>query len=150
MVSVGSVRPGEVQADVAERALRRIKDYLARHPDEPADIEVIVEEGEPALVLPRAAVTLFAHVLGQLAEGRGVSVVPSQAELTTQQAADLINVSRPYLIGLLDDNKIPYRMVGRHRRITMSDLMAYKRQDDAQRREAADELSNLSEDLELY
>ena len=148
--AVGSVQPGEVESETAARALRRIKDYLARHPNQPGDIEVIVEHGEPALVLPRATVTLFAHILAQLAEGRGVSIVPSQAELTTQQAADLLNVSRPFLIGLLDKGRIPHRKVGRHRRITLSDLMEYKRLDDAERRKAADELSELSQELGLY
>ncbi|WP_211116337.1 excisionase family DNA-binding protein [Glycomyces buryatensis] len=136
-----------MDAEVAQRALRRIKDYLAKHPVEPGTIEVIVEHGEPSLVLPRPAVTLFAQILAQLAEGRGVSVIPSQAELTTQQAADLIGVSRPYLVGLLDDGTIPHRKVGRHRRVSLSDLLAYKRADDERRRHAADELGELGQEL---
>ncbi|WP_344969489.1 helix-turn-helix domain-containing protein [Streptosporangium fragile] len=83
--------------------------------------------GEEPLILPREAVSLLAYVLTQVAEGRGVSVVPSHAELTTQQAADLLNVSRPHLIGLLESGAIPYRMVGRHRRVAAEDLLAYRR-----------------------
>lgn len=144
---VSSVQPGDVDAEVAQRALRRIKDYLAKHPCEPEMIEVIVEHGEPALVLPRPAVTLFAQILAQLAEGRGVSVIPSQAEVTTQQAADLLGVSRPYVVGLLEEGAIAHRKVGRHRRILLSDLLTYKRVDDEKRRKAADEVGELGQEL---
>jgi excisionase family DNA binding protein len=150
VVAVSSVRPGEVEAEVAARALRRIKDFLVRHPDAPNEVEVLVESGGEALVLPRPALAMFAHILAQLAEGRGVSVVPSAAELTTQQAADLLNVSRPYLIDLLEQGRIPFRRVGRHRRVLFEDLLDYKRRDDAQRRATADELSALSQELGLY
>jgi excisionase family DNA binding protein len=147
---VSSVGPGEVEAEVAARALRRIKDFLARHPDGPDELEVLVEGGGEALVLPRPALGMFAQILAQLAEGRGVSVVPSAAELTTQQAADLLNVSRPYLIGLLESGKIPFRKIGRHRRIRFEDLLEFKRRDDAERRRAADDLGALSQELGLY
>lgn len=145
--SVSSVQPGDVDAEVAQRAVRRIKDYLAKHPVEPEMIEVLVEHGEPSLVLPRPAVALFAQILAQLAEGRGVSVIPSQAEVTTQQAADLLGVSRPYVVRLLEDGEIPHRKIGRHRRILLADLLDYKRVDDQQRRRAADELGELGEEL---
>jgi len=111
---------------------------------------MLVEGGDKdALVVPRPVVELIAHMLGQL-EGRGVSIIPSFAELTTQQAADMLNVSRPYLIKLLEDGKIPFHLVGRNRRITFQDLIEYKRRDDAQRRAAADELADLTQELGLY
>ncbi|HEV2634789.1 MAG TPA: helix-turn-helix domain-containing protein [Actinocrinis sp.] len=145
-----SVKPGEVDAERAERAHRRIKDYLQAHSQDSSDIEILVEGGgNDALVVPRAVVELVAHMLGQLAQGRGVSVIPSQAELSTQQAADMLNVSRPYLIGLLETGKIPFRTVGRHRRITFEDLAEYKRHDDLERRSAADDLADLAQDLGL-
>jgi excisionase family DNA binding protein len=93
---------------------------------------------------------MFAQILGLLGQGRGVQIMPREAELTTQQAADMLNVSRPYLIGLLESGKIPFRKVGRHRRIKFEALMAYKRQDDLERRGAADDLADLSEELGLY
>lgn len=144
-----SIEPGAIDAQVAARAVRRIKDYLMRFPGKEA-IPVAGELGdEDALILPREAVSLLAYILTQAAEGRGVSVIPSHAELTTQQAADMLNVSRPYLIGLLESGTIPYRMVGKHRRVTAEDLMEYKRRDDLKRRTTADDLVALGQELGL-
>lgn len=145
-----SLSPGSVSAADAARALRRIKDYLAAHPGGD-DVTVTGElAGDETLVLPRDVVTMLAYMLAQVAEGRGVTAMPSHAELTTSQAADLLNVSRPYLIGLLEAGDIPYRLVGRHRRIRFEELMSYKQRTDVEHRQAADDLIALSEELGLY
>jgi excisionase family DNA binding protein len=148
--SIGSINPGDVDAEVADRAARRINDYLEGHPDEDL-IEAIGEVGtEDALVIPRPTAVMFAQILDLLAQGRGVQIFPKEVELSTQQAAAMLNVSRPYLIGLLEAGRIPFRKVGRHRRIRFEDLMDYKRQDDLNRRVAADKLAELTEELDLY
>lgn len=145
-----SIDPGDVDAEVAGRAARRISDYLGSHPDEDL-IEALGEVGaEDALVIPRPTVVMLAQVLSLLESGHGVQIIPKDAELTTQQAADVLNVSRPYVIGLLESGQIPFRRVGRHRRITFEALMEYKRRDDLQRRAAADDLADLSQELGLY
>ncbi len=146
----GSINPGDVDAEVAERAARRIRDYLTSHPDDDL-VEVLGEIGDDdALVIPRVTAIMFAQILDLLGQGRGVQIMPREAELTTQQAADMLNVSRPYLISLLESGQIPFRRVGRHRRITFEALMEYKRRDDLERRAAADDLADLSEELGLY
>jgi excisionase family DNA binding protein len=76
--------------------------------------------------------------------------MPDSAELTTQQAADFLSVSRPYLIKLLESDEIPYRKVGTHRRIQFRDLHEYQSRDDLKRRRAADDLTGLTEELGLY
>ncbi|WP_228709098.1 helix-turn-helix domain-containing protein [Amycolatopsis keratiniphila] len=91
----------------------------------------------------------MARVLALVAAGESVAIVPSHAELTTQQAADLLNVSRPFLIGLLEAGRIEYRTVGKHRRVKASSLHDYLREDDHRRREAADELSALNQEMGL-
>lgn len=144
------VTPNECDTREAKRAVRRINDYLADHPgaDQPVRLNV---EGDPedVLVVPRAAVDLFAKILAHMAAGQMVNVIPVKAELTTQDAADLLNVSRPYLIRLLDEGKIPHHRVGNRRRVYFTDLMNYKRQDDAKRRAVVDELAKLSQELDL-
>jgi excisionase family DNA binding protein len=148
--SIGSIDPGDVDAEVAARAARRIEEYLDGHPEDDL-IEALREVGtEDALVIPRATAVMFAQILDLLAQGRGVQIFPKEVELSTQQSADMLNVSRPYLIGLLESGKISFRKVGRHRRIKFEDLMDYKRRDDLSRRTAADKLAELTEDLDLY
>jgi len=93
------VQPDEADVRAAATALGHVQNHLRRHPRHTRARLVVDDE---ALVLPRAALELLAQVLAHLAAGTAVAVVPTQAELTTQQAADLLNVSRPYLIGLLD------------------------------------------------
>lgn len=146
-VQVKRVQPGVIDAEVAGRAVRRVKDYLMRHPGQ-STIRVTGEHGaEDPLILPREAVSLLAFVLAQAAEGRGVTVIPSNAELTTQQAADMLSVSRPYLIKLLESGEIRFRLVGKHRRVTYEDLQDYRRRDDVERRSAADQLAELGQEL---
>jgi excisionase family DNA binding protein len=137
-------------AELAQRAARRLGDYLTTYPGvDPVTIHGELA-GDDALVVPREAAVLLAQVLGYLARDEGVTVMPDSAELTTQQAAEFLNVSRPYLIKLLETEKIPYRLVGTHRRIKFRDLRDYKNRDDLERRHAADELTQLSQDLGLY
>ncbi|MEV3875259.1 helix-turn-helix domain-containing protein [Streptomyces sp. NPDC002454] len=147
----GKLEPGAINAQDAERALRRLNNYLDRTRGSDEDIQVHLETGaqQDVLVLPRPAAEMFAALLAALASGKGVRVMPVDAELTSQQAADMLNVSRPYLIGLLDDGKIPYRRVGRHRRIRLEDIRNYLREDDQRRHDAANQLAQLGQDLGL-
>ncbi|GAA0819352.1 excisionase family DNA-binding protein [Streptosporangium amethystogenes subsp. fukuiense] len=146
-MTVAPIQPNSSDALAARDALRRVRGYLRRHPDSPARIPVVAEETREELVMPRVAVELLATILAHMAAGRGVSVVPAHAELTTQEAADLLNVSRPYLIGLLEAGEIEYRLVGTHRRVKLESLLDYRRKDDQRRREAADELSAATREL---
>lgn len=91
--------------------------------------------------IPESAVELLQLILVEIAKGNPVSVIPGSAELTTQQAADLLNVSRPYLIDLLEKGEIPHRKVGTHRRVRYEDVRNYKECIDAARRRVLDELT---------
>jgi excisionase family DNA binding protein len=141
------IRPGQVDAELVRRAAQRISLYLERNPgDEPIHVQAEVGDDE-ALGVPRAVAVMLAQVLGILADGQGVQIVPNRAMLTTQQAADMLNVSRPYLIGLLESGQIPHTMVGTHRRVPFEALLEYQRDDYQRRRAAADELTRLGEEL---
>ena len=102
------------------------------------------------VTVPRAAYQLLLESLAQLSNGNAVTVVPVRAELTTQQAAALLNVSRPHLVHLLEDGALPFRKVGTHRRVLAEDVIAYKLRDDEKRRQAADGLPKPGHLLESH
>jgi excisionase family DNA binding protein len=143
------IAPGEVDAEQAGRALRRINSYAARTISADADIvEIHVETGDDErLVLPRQVFDMLVGILEATEQGKGVQIIPVNAELTTQQAADVLNVSRPFLIKLIEAEKIEYRLVNRHRRIRFDALMEYKARDDAGRRQVADEMTRLGQEF---
>ncbi|WP_236047205.1 excisionase family DNA-binding protein [Paractinoplanes ovalisporus] len=149
MSVTSQVKPDAEAIAVAAEALPRVQNYLRTHPNGPAVVRVVDDGDGDALVVPRGAVELLARILAHMANGHGVSVVPEHAELTTQQAAELLNVSRPYLIGLLESGEIEFRKVGTHRRVMAGSLMEYKHRDDLRRRGAADELAQLTQDMDL-
>jgi len=128
----------------AARAALEILDPLLRSRKRRSKTLQMRPEGtaaEQSVTIPSEAFELFVQILAQMANGNPVAIVPVHAELTTQQAAEMLNVSRPYLVGLLDEKVIPYRMVGSHRRVRVADLLTYKQKDDAERQGVADDLA---------
>ncbi len=118
--------PVEHEVRAAMRAQRDLAAYLSTHIDTQR-IQILDERNEAHQVeLPTTALRLLLEILAELAAGNAVQVVPVHAELTTQEAADLLGVSRPYLVKLLEDGKLPFHRTGKHRRVRFADLMAYK------------------------
>ena len=109
--------------------------------DQPLKLRVRDSEQDQPIELPAGAVDLLMHVLEAMAAGQGVTLIPECAELTTVQAADVLNISRPFLIKLLDQKAIPHRKVGKHRRILMEDVLAYKNAIDRERELVLDQLT---------
>jgi excisionase family DNA binding protein len=142
--------PNEKLSAEAAEAARRLAPLLPRKGRRGKAVTIRTEaDKEAQVVVPLEAFELFVRLLSELANGNAVTVVPVHAELTTQQAADLLNVSRPHLVKLLEDGRIPHRMVGTRRRVAFRDLMDFKRRDDAERRKLADELAAEAQKLGL-
>ena len=99
--------------------------------------------------LPEIATRLLLRLLREIAKGNAVTVIPYHAELTTQQAAEVLNVSRPFLIKLLEQGKMPFHLVGTHRRIRFEDVMRYKAATRSQQREALHELIDEAQELDM-
>lgn len=98
------------------------------------------------LVLPGHVLQILLEVLSELAKGNAFSLIPYHQEISTQEAANLLNVSRPFLVGLLEKKEIPFRKVGAHRRVAFTDVLAYKDKTDKLRTSALDELAEMSQD----
>jgi excisionase family DNA binding protein len=139
--------PTAADALQARESLRRLSQYSAA---DNAELRIHIQGDEQPcedVTLPLSAFRLLKDILAEMAQGHAVTLLPVRAELTTQQAADLLIVSRPFLIGLLEEGKIPFRLVGQHRRVRLDDLIAYKSTDDEARRRIADELTADAQEL---
>ena len=132
--------PESRDAAIARTSGRVLSRYAGTN--RPLTLRVRDSEREQPIELPAGAVELLMHVLEAMAAGQGVTLVPESAEMTTVQAADVLNVSRPFLIKLLDRKIIPHRKVGKHRRIRMEDVMAYKDAIDREREEVLEQLTH--------
>lgn len=134
--------PTEIEVDNADH-LRKIMAGLVQD-EEPTHLQLALGKGEMAdVTLSPAIAKTFLQVLQLISSGKGFRLIPVGAELTTQQAADHLNVSRPFLIKLLEAGEIPFAKTGRHRRIKAEDLFAYKAMRDRQRADALSDMAKL-------
>ena len=131
--------PPTERESIIARTSKQLLSRYARE-DQPLTLRVIDADHDEPLELPAGAVTLLLDILGAMASGQGVTLIPEDAELTSVQAADILHVSRPFLIKLLEAGQIPYRRVGKHRRIRTEDVMNYKQALDQEREAVLDRL----------
>ncbi len=136
-----TVTPSEADTRLAGESSRRLARLLGKRRRSLSLSVQADDDVEETVAIPVAAFQLLTDILTQMAQGNAVTLMPVHAELTTQQVADLLNVSRPFLIGLIEERQIPFRKVGTHRRIRFDDLMGYKRKVDQDRLNALEELA---------
>lgn len=110
----------------------------------------LIGSGGEEILLPESVYNALRQVIHAMASGKAITIVPRDREMTTQEAADFLNVSRPYLIKLLEQGEIPYTMVGKHRRICSQDVLAYKQQRNVQRRKHLSEFTNFLQEEGFY
>lgn len=111
--------------------------------------KLVGQQGE-MIDLPESVFSSLREIVHHLSHGKAVAIVPVNRELTTQEAADILNVSRPFLVKLLEQGEIPFTRTGSHRRIRFDDLMTYKRHRDAERRRGLARLTQMSQEMGLY
>lgn len=140
--------PTERETKAAETSSRILSGHLGRKSE--VKMRLIEDAGETeVIIVPASAAKLFVQILAEMAKGNAVTLMPIHAELTTQETADLLNVSRPHLVDLLEKGVIPFRKVGTHRRVAMTDLLAYKAKAHAERMKDLDELAAEAQRLGL-
>ncbi len=140
--------PTPEEASLAKESGRTVAAVLETRV-ETQEFNFPTSSGVKQVTVPVSALRLFVEILTQMGSGNAVTVIPIHAELTTQEAADHLNVSRPFLIGLLEKNEIPHHKVGKHRRIRYQDVIAYKERIDADRKKVLDELAAQAQELNL-
>ncbi len=112
-------------------------------------VNLKIQESDEIVSIPFNALKLLKSIIGNMAEGKSIALIPTDAVISTQQGAEILNVSRPHLVKLLEIGKIPFKKVGSHRRILLTDLLDYKSKSKAKRRKNLDLLAEEAQKLNL-
>ena len=145
-----AVSPSRDDEELAIASSRSIAKIVSSKLDSPLSLRVSTQGGgETVVSVPATAFKLLGDILNEMAKGNAVTLIPVHAELTTQQAAELLGVSRPFIVEQLEKGNIPFRKVGTHRRVLFRDLMEYKRSMDRKRLESLHELAAETQKLGL-
>ncbi|WP_434631307.1 helix-turn-helix domain-containing protein [Chromobacterium sp. CV08] len=139
--------PGEVE--LARESGRQLAQFLALHQNTQAIHLQGASGGHETVQVPTKVFHLLVDILAEMAQGNAVSLMPVHAELTTQEAADFLNVSRPHLIKLLNARAIPFHKVGTHRRVRYQDVLRYKQHQQQKRLAVLDELAAQAQELDM-
>ena len=141
--------PVEREVEAAVKSQRALAAFLSTQFDT-QQIQIFDEKNQAhQFELPTSALRLLIEILSELAEGNAVKVVPIHAELTTQEAADMLNVSRPHLVKLLEAGALPFHKTGKHRRVRFADLMRFKAEQDRASAQAMEALAKQAQELQL-
>jgi len=146
--NAGAIAPTPEEVSLAHSSCQILAAYI--HSENPLTINISIDGKDAnAITIPAAAYSLLLEILSQMAQGNAVKIIPIKPELTTQEAASILNVSRHDLVGLLEGGEIPYRQVGIRRRILTQDVIDYKNHLDAARRQALEELTAQAQELKM-
>lgn len=139
--------PTQAEAEEAKISSRTLSKYADA---DRVQLSLRGSNGEcDELVLPGHVLQILLDVLSEISRGNAISLIPHHHELSTQEAANLLNVSRPYLVGLLEKGAIPFRKVGAHRRVLLKDVLDYREKVDSLRKQSLDELTALSQEEDM-
>lgn len=139
--------PDQAEVEQAKISSRTLSKYAAV---DRVKLSLTGSNGESDdLVLPGHVMQILLDVLSEISKGNAISLVPHHQEVSTQEAANLLNVSRPFLVKLLKDGEIPYRKVGSHRRVRLQDVLEYKERIDQRRLDSLSKLAQLSQEEDM-
>jgi len=128
-------------------AIKQLRNLIAK--TENNQLQFTTSQGDSILV-PQKVTEVFRTVINIMAQGKGISLIPVAEEVTTTQAAEILNISRPYLMKLINNSQISHHQVGTHTRILLKDLLEYKQSRDTNRKQGLQKLTDLSQELGLY
>lgn len=141
-------KPSKVEQRAARESYEVLASTIEQLRTEIPEIEI--EETSEKIRIPISALRLLAKILKEISRGNPISIVPIATEMTTQAAAEILGCSRPHIVGLLEDGRIPYTKVGKHRRVKYEDIVLFKRQMKSDQRDKIQELMHLDEESGLY
>lgn len=141
-------KPSKQERKLAQKSYSPLLSAIDQLKTDQAEIEI--EETGEKIKLPVKALKLLGEILKAMSEGKPVSIVPIATEVTTQTAAELLGCSRPYLVKLLEEGKIEYTKVGKHRRIKYEDVIRYKQEMKEEQKKHLIDIMNADEELGLY
>lgn len=147
----GALTPNQADVKVAQDSAKKLTSILSEV-SHPKSINILVERDDQTvetIAIPVSAIEVLSRLLSEVGKGNAVTLLPVHAELTTQQAAELLKVSRPFLIERLEEGTIPFRKVGTHRRILLQDLLDYQRSTERNRLKSLEELASQAQDLKM-
>jgi len=149
MVTTNDIkRPNKRERKLAQESYNSLISSIEQLKSDQAEIEI--EESGEKIILPLKALNLLGEILKAMSQGKPISIVPIATEVTTQRAAEVLGCSRPYLVKLLEEGKIEYTKVGKHRRIKYEDVIDYKKKMKEEQKKRLIEIMHADEDLGLY
>ena len=141
-------KPSKAEQLLAQKSYSPLISALENLKSDSTEIEI--EETGEKITIPKSALSLLGTILKAMSQGNPISIVPIATEVTTQSAADMLSCSRPHLVKLLEEGKIPYTKVGKHRRIMFEDVIKYKQQMKEAQKQYLIEIMNADEESGLY
>ena len=149
MVTTNDIkRPNKQERKLAQESYNSLISSIEQLKSNQVEIEI--EESGEKIILPLKALNLLGEILKAMSQGKPISIVPIATEVTTQRAAEILRCSRPYLVKLLEEGKIEYTKVGKHRRIKYEDVIDYKKKMKEEQKKRLIEIMHADEDLGLY
>jgi len=151
METINEIRkPSKEEQKLALKSYSSLVSALEHLKADVAEAEIEIEETGEKIKVPIRALTLLGKILKAMSQGKPISIVPIATEVTTQSAAEILSCSRPHLVKLLEDGKIAYTKVGKHRRIKFEDVMKYKQQMKEEQKQHIIDIMNTDQELGLY